>query len=61
MRAVNSPSHEGVPVVKKPYEKPVLESESVFETLASGCTLVTDSDPDCNPGFGQGGHNSSSL
>lgn len=45
--------------MKKPYEKPLVESESVFETLATGCTLVTDADPDCNGAFG--GNNSNSL
>jgi len=38
--------------VKKPYEKPAVESESVFETLATGCGLVTDADANCNPAFG---------
>ena len=48
--------------MKKPYEKPAVESECVFETLAHGCTLVTDADPDCNPVFNPGvNRNSSSL
>ena len=38
--------------MKKPYEKPAVESESVFETLASGCSLLTVNDPSCNPDFG---------
>ncbi len=47
--------------MKKPYEKPVVESECVFETLASGCTLVTDSDPGCNNAFDPSYHNAASL
>ncbi len=46
--------------MKKPYEKPAVETESVFETLASGCGLVTDADPACNTTFG-GGPNLNSL
>lgn len=26
--------------VKKEYEKPTIESESVFETLATGCSMI---------------------
>lgn len=34
--------------VKKDYEKPTIESESVFETLASGCTLADPyTQPEC--------------
>jgi hypothetical protein len=37
--------------MKKRYEKPAVESESVFETLASGCGLFNpDDDPNCDPG-----------
>ena len=38
--------------MKKTYEKPSVETEAVFETLASGCTLLTDSDERCNSDFG---------
>ena len=39
--------------MKKKYEKPAIESESVFETLASGCTFVSaGDDPNCDPAFG---------
>ena len=37
--------------MKKTYEKPTVESEAAFETLAGGCTLQTDNDPPCNPTF----------
>ena len=38
--------------MKKAYVKPVVESESVFETLALACTLLTDADEQCNGDFG---------
>jgi hypothetical protein len=39
--------------MKKRYEKPAIESESVFETLASGCTFISaGDDSNCNPDFG---------
>jgi hypothetical protein len=38
--------------MKKTYEKPIVESEAAFETLAGGCTLQTDADGACNPAFG---------
>jgi len=38
--------------MKKQYEKPVVESERVFETLASGCTLIAADDSNCQPDFG---------
>ena len=37
--------------MKKEYTKPSLQTESVFETLAGGCTLLNNPDPACNPGF----------
>lgn len=33
------------------YEKPVVETEEAFETLAAGCTLIDLSAPECNPAF----------
>lgn len=30
------------------YEKPSIESESVFETLAAGCTYYNDDDAACD-------------
>ncbi len=36
----------------KAYEKPTMETESVFETLAGGCGMLTDADEDCNRDFG---------
>ena len=37
--------------MKKRYEKPAVESELVFETLASGCGLFNpDDDINCDPG-----------
>lgn len=40
--------------MKKPYEKPTVSSESIFETLAiSGCTLADPAlDTNCDPYFG---------
>lgn len=38
----------------KPYEKPTVETESVFETLALNCTFVSTTVADCDPNnFGQ--------
>jgi hypothetical protein len=42
----------GCTQMKKTYEKPIVESEAAFETLAGGCTLQTDADGACNPAFG---------
>jgi hypothetical protein len=39
--------------MKKAYVKPSVESESVFETLAAGCTLLDPkTQPECDPKFG---------
>jgi hypothetical protein len=35
--------------MKKAYEKPVVVTEGVFETLASGCTFYSIADPQCDP------------
>lgn len=37
--------------MKKSYEKPEVTSESVFETLAAGCTFFDLADENCNPAF----------
>jgi hypothetical protein len=38
--------------MKKTYSKPMVESESVFETLAAGCTFITHlDDASCDIGF----------
>jgi hypothetical protein len=37
--------------MKKDYVKPVVETESVFEALAGGCTLMTEADASCNHYF----------
>ena len=34
--------------MKKPYEKPSVTTDSVFETLALGCTYFTIADPGCD-------------
>jgi len=39
--------------MKKAYVKPSVESESVFETLALGCTLLDPkTQPECNTALG---------
>jgi len=38
--------------VKKEYQKPGIQSEPVFETLAASCTWVDLADANCNPAFG---------
>jgi hypothetical protein len=39
--------------MKKLYEKPSIESESVFETLAAGCTMLDPkTQPECDTGIG---------
>ena len=38
--------------VKKEYQKPGVESEPVFETLAASCTWVSVNDEACNPDMG---------
>lgn len=39
--------------MKDMYEKPTVETESVFETLAAGCTFYSaNDDAACNPIFG---------
>jgi hypothetical protein len=36
--------------VRERYEKPACESESVFESLAAGCTFISAlDDPNCDP------------
>ena len=35
--------------MKESYEKPEVTSESVFETLAAGCTMFDLADENCNP------------
>jgi hypothetical protein len=35
--------------MKKAYEKPIVITEGVFETLAAGCTYYSVSDPGCDP------------
>jgi len=41
--------------MKKTYVKPSVESESVFETLAAGCTLLDPKNQvECDPGGGGG-------
>jgi hypothetical protein len=35
--------------MKKPYTKPTITSEDVYETLAAGCTFFTTSDANCDP------------
>ena len=42
--------------MKKVYEAPVVMSERVFETLASGCTLLTTADSFCDPDQNPTGH-----
>jgi len=38
--------------MKKTYEKPMIESEAAFETLAGGCTWLTNADEACDPRWG---------
>ena len=35
--------------MKKPYEKPSVTTEEVFETLAAGCTWYDTGDDSCSP------------
>jgi len=38
---------------KKPYEKPQVETESIFETLGAGCTFISATeDQGCDPVWG---------
>ena len=47
--------------VKKLYEAPVVVSEGVFETLATGCTLQFVADPACDPHKNEDGVLNASL
>jgi len=46
--------------MKKTYSKPTVESESVFETLATGCTFITVND-DLGCGSDYGGQELNSM
>lgn len=45
------PSHvKGSDLMKKTYEKPTVDTDSVFETLAASCTQdASGGDPGCDP------------
>jgi hypothetical protein len=46
--------------MKKKYQKPAVESEAVFETLAAGCGLLNPADDiNCDPDAGLGPINQS--
>lgn len=38
---------------RKPYGKPEVETERIFETLGAGCTFISASqDPSCDANYG---------
>lgn len=48
--------------MKKDYEKPAVESDEVFETLAAACGLLTPGDDiNCDPESGVGSQYSSGI
>lgn len=42
------------PVSKKTYEKPEVQSEFIYETMALGCAQCLNRDPGTEFGFGDG-------